>query len=379
MVSGTLSSPTMVTIPVIGVSRKDGLEILRAHLTKSASISMQRGYGYSDGTSFATPHVSGAASSIWHGCPQCSNFDIRYCLEETAKDLGTSGRDNQYGHGLVQMYDAFHCLVEDVQCCELAKTEAPVPAPVAVPAPAPSPSTPGEKGCGSSEDTYQNCLAEMTSQEAADCRACVNSAIPRNIKNANCDDIRTGLCPAIHSECNCGDCRNEIDYFLSCTLDEMADCPLDCTSGDNNSIVDPTCEFLLFEMRECFDNTLSLSSGEIGPANLDPERAPGCETCVKDTFIDSYISAGNLACLGIEAAVCPALQQCGCQECIEHMEDYVSCAYASARPEKEKCDLSCSVGLLGGSKSASMPSFDLSLAIALVTLAIVATIVIEAA
>ena len=59
-------------------------------------------YANWDGTSVATAHVSGVAGLVWSHHSQCSNSDIRNALKATAKDLGNAGRDNDYGHGLVQ-------------------------------------------------------------------------------------------------------------------------------------------------------------------------------------------------------------------------------------------------------------------------------------
>lgn len=59
------------------------------------------------GTSMATPHVAGAAALVWSFFPQCTNEQIRSVLNATAKDKGASGRDNFYGHGIVQVKAAY--------------------------------------------------------------------------------------------------------------------------------------------------------------------------------------------------------------------------------------------------------------------------------
>jgi serine protease len=66
-------------------------------------------YASWDGTSMATPHVSGVAALVWSHYPQCTGDQIRAAMVTTAEDLGSAGRDNSYGYGLVQakgMYDA---------------------------------------------------------------------------------------------------------------------------------------------------------------------------------------------------------------------------------------------------------------------------------
>ena len=49
----------------------------------------------------ATPHVSGVAALIKSVHPQWTPDDIKQALVETAVDLGPSGRDDEYGNGLL--------------------------------------------------------------------------------------------------------------------------------------------------------------------------------------------------------------------------------------------------------------------------------------
>jgi PKD repeat protein len=55
----------------------------------------------------ATPHVSGVAALLWSANPSLTNTEIRTAMQATAFDLGPAGRDNAYGFGLVQAYDAW--------------------------------------------------------------------------------------------------------------------------------------------------------------------------------------------------------------------------------------------------------------------------------
>ena len=50
----------------------------------------------------ATPHVSAVAALAWSANPGLTNDQIRSVLDSTAKDLGATGEDSQYGYGLVQ-------------------------------------------------------------------------------------------------------------------------------------------------------------------------------------------------------------------------------------------------------------------------------------
>ncbi|MDQ0352234.1 subtilisin [Alkalibacillus filiformis] len=60
-------------------------------------------YDSYNGTSMAAPHVAGVAAQVWEAKPHLSNVELRELLQQTAQNLGPS---HQYGHGLVQSYDA---------------------------------------------------------------------------------------------------------------------------------------------------------------------------------------------------------------------------------------------------------------------------------
>ncbi|MBN2329070.1 MAG: S8 family peptidase, partial [Candidatus Omnitrophica bacterium] len=70
------------------------------------------GYGEKSGTSMASPHAAGvAALVISRGISDQNgngriNDDVRSRMNSTALDLGDSGRDYQYGYGLVDAYAA---------------------------------------------------------------------------------------------------------------------------------------------------------------------------------------------------------------------------------------------------------------------------------
>jgi serine protease len=51
----------------------------------------------------AAPHVSGALARIWASFPNCKADIVRKSIEVSAKDLGAPGREDTYGHGLVQV------------------------------------------------------------------------------------------------------------------------------------------------------------------------------------------------------------------------------------------------------------------------------------
>ena len=66
---------------------------------------IQWGYYFFQGTSMATPHVSGTAALLYSDGVTTPD-EIREALESTALDLGDSGWDMYYGYGLINAYDA---------------------------------------------------------------------------------------------------------------------------------------------------------------------------------------------------------------------------------------------------------------------------------
>lgn len=58
-------------------------------------------YNTISGTSMATPHVSGVAALAVEANPLLSNIEIRNLLQSTADDLGSLGKDDFFGFGLV--------------------------------------------------------------------------------------------------------------------------------------------------------------------------------------------------------------------------------------------------------------------------------------
>jgi subtilisin len=71
------------------------------------STTLGGGYGLGSGTSFASPHVTGAAALVIAAGVEDANGngrindEVRAILVQSAEDLGAAGRDNLYGWGLV--------------------------------------------------------------------------------------------------------------------------------------------------------------------------------------------------------------------------------------------------------------------------------------
>jgi len=97
-----------------GVSDTEGAFLLTQLGTSVTVANVVSNYAAWDGTSMATPHVSGVAALVWSHHLDCSNDEIRNALTTTADDLGAAGRDNAYGYGLIQAAAANDYLTANV-------------------------------------------------------------------------------------------------------------------------------------------------------------------------------------------------------------------------------------------------------------------------
>jgi len=66
-------------------------------------LSTQTGgtFGFSDGTSFASPHVAGLAGLLFSAAPGVTNELVRQIINDTADDVEDPGRDDETGHGRI--------------------------------------------------------------------------------------------------------------------------------------------------------------------------------------------------------------------------------------------------------------------------------------
>ena len=86
----------------VTVDRTFGQELL-GYVGQEITVSTTKDedYEYYNGTSMATPHVTGVAGLVWSYHPTCTASQVRNALIKTATDIDVVGRDNRTGHGLV--------------------------------------------------------------------------------------------------------------------------------------------------------------------------------------------------------------------------------------------------------------------------------------
>ncbi|MCD0165330.1 S8 family serine peptidase [Deinococcus sp. 12RED42] len=96
-----ISLTNTYAVPVLGIQQADGQALLGKLPTTGTVAVTSADYAYLDGTSMATPHVSAAAAVVWAAKPTLTNTGLLNLLTSTARDLGTAGRDNNFGYGLV--------------------------------------------------------------------------------------------------------------------------------------------------------------------------------------------------------------------------------------------------------------------------------------
>ena len=89
---------------------------MKGQLGQNANLAVSASnYAYFDGTSMATPHVTGVAALVWSYYPSCTRAQSRASLNKSALDLGAAGRDNKFGNGLVQA-KAAHARIGSLGC-----------------------------------------------------------------------------------------------------------------------------------------------------------------------------------------------------------------------------------------------------------------------
>jgi minor extracellular protease Epr len=100
-VSGVLSNKVFASSSVCGTFSNNGPMVDLAAPFEAYSTWGAAGYETACGTSMATPHVAGAAVLVRAAYPTWNNTQVESRLFSSAEDLGLAGRDDHYGHGLV--------------------------------------------------------------------------------------------------------------------------------------------------------------------------------------------------------------------------------------------------------------------------------------
>lgn len=98
-------------IPVTLIRFTPGVNLLSA-LPKKGTLSVLGPTDYApfSGTSMAAPHVTGAAALVWSQRPSLNPLQLRQLLRQTATDLGTAGKDDIYGYGIVNPFAALEVM-----------------------------------------------------------------------------------------------------------------------------------------------------------------------------------------------------------------------------------------------------------------------------
>ena len=74
--------------------------------TELQTLDLGGGYVSRTGTSFSTPYVGGAVAILLQARPSLTPEEIDEALQMSAQDLGEFGKDNVYGAGMLDCYDA---------------------------------------------------------------------------------------------------------------------------------------------------------------------------------------------------------------------------------------------------------------------------------
>lgn len=102
---------TSATINIDGLTNSSSVNIARysnrgsnltlVAATDSPAMDKFGNMRFFGGTSAANPNVAGIASLVWSVNSNLTGRQVRQILTDTAMDLGTPGRDNSFGYGLV--------------------------------------------------------------------------------------------------------------------------------------------------------------------------------------------------------------------------------------------------------------------------------------
>jgi len=98
--AGTLGT-SGTWIPAVSVSDTSGSSLKNALGASATVVNMASSWEHSDGTSMATPHVSGIAALVFQSHPSWTDDQVEDRLKASAQNLGVAGYDTTFGYGLV--------------------------------------------------------------------------------------------------------------------------------------------------------------------------------------------------------------------------------------------------------------------------------------
>jgi serine protease len=104
-------NPAGVAPPTASIGSDDA-----ERLTSGSTVHLVEAFGdyrFGYGTSFASPHVAGVAALLRGLAPDARPSTIRNVLAMSARDAGTTGRDDYYGSGIVDAYAAAQLLAPE--------------------------------------------------------------------------------------------------------------------------------------------------------------------------------------------------------------------------------------------------------------------------
>jgi len=102
--SNQVNSQVEIAAPGVGI---------RSTYTTTVDSTVTFDYNTKSGTSQAAAHVSGGALALWSLFPTCTNNQIRNVLLHSAKQQENSACNEQYGHGILNLEDAYNLLAND--------------------------------------------------------------------------------------------------------------------------------------------------------------------------------------------------------------------------------------------------------------------------
>ncbi len=116
-VSLTSSSPEAV-IESYSSQGPAAAQMVKPDLVAPAGVSTDSYTQPFYGTSAAAPYVAGICALVKQRYPDFTPVEVKQYLESKALDLGTSGKDNVYGSGLVRLPADFACGENNLRACE---------------------------------------------------------------------------------------------------------------------------------------------------------------------------------------------------------------------------------------------------------------------